>query len=91
MLQVPSNLAINKLIVIKNNINGVSSSKIILKANVVGNEFGARFFIPKARLAFTKLRQAFTTTPILHHFDPDVIFGLKLVYQAMPLAKSSVC
>ena len=28
------------------------------------------FFTPRAKLAFTKLRQAFLKTPILHHFDP---------------------
>ena len=31
----------------------------------------AGFFIPKAKLAFNKLRQAFTQAPILHHFDLD--------------------
>ena len=29
------------------------------------------FFIPKARLAFTQLRQVFVKAPILHHFDPE--------------------
>ena len=28
------------------------------------------FFIPKARLAFIELRQAFVKAPILHNFDP---------------------
>ena len=28
------------------------------------------FLTPGARLAFTKLRQAFVKAPILHHFDP---------------------
>ena len=30
----------------------------------------SNFLIRKARLAFTKLRQAFTKAPILYHFDP---------------------
>ena len=29
------------------------------------------FFTPGAKLAFTKLRQAFFKAPILHHFDPE--------------------
>ena len=29
------------------------------------------FFILRAKLAFTKLRQTFLKTPILHHFDPE--------------------
>ena len=33
-------------------------------------ETGTGFFTPKARLAFTQLRQAFVEAPILHHFDP---------------------
>ena len=32
---------------------------------------GSDFFTPGARLAFTKLRQAFVKAPILHHFDPE--------------------
>ena len=31
---------------------------------------GSDFFTPKAKLAFTKLRQAFVKAPILHHFNP---------------------
>lgn len=30
---------------------------------------GASFFTPGGRLAFTKLKQVFTKTFILHHFD----------------------
>ena len=30
---------------------------------------GMGFLIPKARLAFTQLRQAFVKVPILHHFN----------------------
>ena len=32
---------------------------------------GSDFFTPGAKLAFTKLRQAFLKAPILHHFDPE--------------------
>ena len=31
---------------------------------------GADFLIPKASLAFSQLKKAFTKAPILHHFDP---------------------
>ena len=29
------------------------------------------FLTPEAKLAFSQLRQVFTETPILHHFDPE--------------------
>ena len=29
------------------------------------------FLTPEAKLAFSRLRQAFTKAPILHHFDPE--------------------
>ena len=32
---------------------------------------GSDFLIPRAKLAFIKLRQAFLIAPILHHFDSD--------------------
>ena len=28
------------------------------------------FLTPKAKLAFTQLKQAFVEAPIFHHFDP---------------------
>ena len=31
----------------------------------------SNFLIPEAKLAFSRLRQAFTKAPILHHFDPE--------------------
>ena len=34
-------------------------------------EAGTGFLTPEARLAFTRLRQAFVEAPILHHFDPE--------------------
>ena len=33
-------------------------------------EAGTDFLTPKARLAFTQLRQAFVKAPIFHHFNP---------------------
>ena len=35
------------------------------------------FFIPKARLAFTQLKQAFVEAPILHHFNPESHFWIE--------------
>ena len=35
------------------------------------------FFILGARLAFTKLRQAFVKAPILYHFDPKCHFWIE--------------
>ena len=32
---------------------------------------GLDFLTPRAKLAFTKLRQAFVKAPILYHFDPE--------------------
>ena len=32
---------------------------------------GSDFLTPRAKLAFTELRQAFLKAPILHHFDPE--------------------
>ena len=37
-----------------------------------------------AKKAFNHLRLAFIEFPILQHFNPEVISGLKLMYQAMP-------
>ena len=34
-------------------------------------EAGTGFFTPKARLAFTQLRQAFVKAPILYHINPE--------------------
>ena len=52
-----------------------TKSKILIKSK--NHDFpksktekaGTGFFTPKARLAFTQLRQAFVEAPILHHFD----------------------
>ena len=43
-----------------------SKSKKSSKSKTVGSDF----FTPKAKLAFTELRQAFLKAPILYHFNP---------------------
>ena len=55
-----------------------TKSKILVKSkshnfppNSRNRKAGTGFFTPKARLAFTQLRQAFVKVPILHHFDPE--------------------
>ncbi len=35
------------------------------------NVGATKFLTSEARIAFTKLRKAFTKTPILQHFDPE--------------------
>ena len=54
-----------------------TKSKILLKSKIHNFFHNSRnkkgktsFFTPKARLAFTQLRQAFVKAPILYHFDP---------------------
>ena len=46
----------------------MSRSKNLFKSKKI---VGSNFFTLKAKLAFTKLRQAFFKAPILHHFDPE--------------------
>ena len=41
------------------------------------------FLTSDTKKAFNHLRLAFIEAPILQHFDPEVISGLKLMYQAM--------
>ena len=38
---------------------------------------GMGFLIPKAKLAFTQLKQAFVEAPIFHHFDPESHIWIK--------------
>ena len=38
---------------------------------------GTSFLTPKARLAFTQLKQAFIEAPILHHLDPESQIRIK--------------
>ena len=56
----------------------MTKSKILGKSkshdfppNSRNRKAGTGFFTPKARLAFTQLRQAFVKAPILHHFDSE--------------------
>ena len=44
-----------------------SKSKKSSKSKTVGSDF----LTPGAKLAFTKLRQAFLKAPLLHYFDPE--------------------
>ena len=52
-----------------------TKSKILVKSKnhnfpmSMTKEAGTGFFTPKARLAFTQLRQTFVEAPIFHHFD----------------------
>lgn len=61
----------------KSSIKGVGGSTILYGVDVVDKinlrllEFGTGFFIPRARLTFAKLRQAFHIALILHYFNPD--------------------
>ena len=48
------------------------------------------FHIPRAKLAFAELRQAFVKASILHHFDQNVISRLKQMHQGMRLVESTV-
>ena len=59
----------------KNQVKTIKS-KILIKSknhdislNSRNKKAGTGFFIPKARLAFTQLRQAFVEAPIVYHFD----------------------
>lgn len=76
MMQTTNSLVVNKLISIENSINGVGSQKVIIEAN--SKEFGTEYFISRARLAFVELKQAFSTVPILHHFDPKYHIQIKI-------------
>ena len=59
------------------NLAKMTKSKILVKSK--NHDFlksrpedaGTGFLNPEARLAFTRLRQAFVETPIFHHFDPE--------------------
>ena len=46
------------------------------------------FLTPRAKLAFTKLRQAFLKALILHHFDPE--FHVRIETDALGYAISGV-
>lgn len=44
----------------------LAKSKVYIESSLE-----SEFFIPKARLAFTKLRQAFINTSIYHYIEPE--------------------
>ena len=52
-----------------------------IRPKTAGN---SSFLTSEAKLAFFRLKQAFTEAPILHHFDSDVIFGLTYMFLTMP-------
>ena len=55
----------------------VKSKNRDFSLNFKNIEAGSGFLTPKARLAFTKLRQVFMNTPILHYFDPKCHIWIK--------------
>ena len=61
----------------RKNLAKTTKSKILVKSKNHDfpksrpEEAGTGFLTPKARLAFTQLRQAFVEAPIFHHFDPE--------------------
>ena len=46
-------------------------TEILVNLTVVTNVSATKYLTPKAREAFTQLKQAFTKTPILQHFDSE--------------------
>lgn len=64
-----SSLTSNKSGSAKDNINGVGGGKMIVEAN--NKKSKSEFLIPRTRLAFAELRQAFNKALILYHFDPE--------------------
>lgn len=59
----------NKWMYLKNSIYGVGGSKVIVEANSKG--FRTESFTSRAKLYLAKLTQTFSTTLILHYFDPE--------------------
>ena len=62
----------------------MTKSKILVKSknhdfslNFKNKKARTGFFIPKARLVLTQLRQAFIKAPILYHFDPKSHIQIK--------------
>ena len=49
----------------------LDKSEISVNLTVATNADAMGYLTPKAREAFTQLRQAFTKAPILRHFDPE--------------------
>ena len=50
-------------------VQKLSKSKNLSKSKKTVRSLG--FLNPRAKLAFTKLRQVFLKAPILNHFDPE--------------------
>ena len=50
--------------------SGDYEDKTVEKSSSKNSNRAMGFLIPKARLAFNKLRKAFTKAPILQHFNP---------------------
>lgn len=46
-----------------------NETNVVGKTNIESLTSGIDFFISRARLAFAKLKLAFSTTPIVYHFD----------------------
>ena len=67
----------NYKIVGAKDVGGKNKSKNLSKFQASLHNAGLGFFTPEARLTFTKLRQAFIKTLILHDFDPDCHICIK--------------
>ena len=55
----------------------LDKSEISINSTVAANAEATGYLTPKAREAFTQLRQAFTKAPILRHFDPECYIWIK--------------
>ena len=53
---------------VEKKVQKTSKFKNLSKSKTVGS---SDFLIPRAKLAFTQLRQAFLKTLIFHHFNPE--------------------
>ena len=51
--------------------------KIVKRSPSKNSNRATGYLIPKARLAFIKLRKAFTKAPILQYFDPKCYIRIK--------------
>lgn len=78
MLWITSSLAMNKFILKVDNIDRIYDDKLIIEANLLGEEFETRFFTSGARLVFAKLRQTFRPASVLRHFDLECHIQMKI-------------
>lgn len=67
ILQITNDPVANKLISL-NSIDEIDDGKIIEENK--NKKSGMGFYILRGKLAFAKLSQTFSTTPILSHLDP---------------------